>query len=166
MMKTNHKILSIIIFSLVLLSSFLFKAKLTNETAQSLVTFFSVVFGFYITSIAILYNSTYAKNLHALIDKKAQKRSSQILKSYLLISGYMSIFSISIIIIFIMLTTQSSSFVLSTNIAPLIVPFFEIKVDLNILPSSVIIGFSGVNIFYMLLIFNTIIDAMIEETKK
>ena len=106
-MKKNHKIASVLILLATAVMAFLFKAKMTDTVAQNLVIFLSVIFGFYIISIGILYNATYTKNLHKQIDKKAQKRGIHILKSYLLISGYWSIFSIVSIILFSTFATQS-----------------------------------------------------------
>jgi len=165
-MKKVHKIASVLILLAGALIAFLFKAQMTDATAQNLVVFFSVVFGFYMTSIGILYNASYTKNLHKQIDKKAQKRGTHILKSYLLISGYWSIFSITSIILFTTFATKSSAGVLSAEIAPFIVPFLNKVVDLSLLLSSGLFGVAVLNIFYMLLLMHTIIDGMIEEAKK
>ena len=91
-MKKIYKIASWVILLGAVFIAFSFEAQMTDATAQNLVTFFSVVFGFYMTSIAILYNAAYTKSLHKKIDEKAQKRGTHFLKSYLLISGYWSIF--------------------------------------------------------------------------
>lgn len=143
-MKKIHKILSICILLLTALISFFFEAQMSDTIAQNLVTFFSVVFGFYMTSIAILYNASYTKSLHKQIDKKEQKRGTHILKSYLLTSGYWSIFSISSIIFFTTFPTQGV---------------------LNLILSSFLFGITFLNIFFMLLLMHTIIDGMLEEAK-
>ena len=165
-MKKIHKISSYLIVLTATLIACLFEAKMTDTTAQGLVTFFSVVFGFYMTSIAILYNAAYTKNLHKKIDEKAQKRGTHILKSYLLISGYWSIFSIVSIIVFTVFATKNSVGILYTKIAPLTLPLIDKIIDINLILSSFLFGISVLNIFYMLLLLRTIIDGMIEEAKK
>ena len=165
-MKKIHKITSGVILLVSAFTAFFFEAQMTDATAQNLVTFFSVVFGFYVTSIAILYTASYTKNLHKQIDEKAQKRGTHILKSYLLISGYWSIFSITSIIIFTICAAKDAGGALSTQIAPLALPFTDKPLNLNLLFSSVLFGIAVLNIFYMLLLMHTIIDGMIEEARK
>ena len=118
------------------------------------------------TSIAILYNAAYTKSLHKKIDEKLQKRGTHILKSYLLTSGYWSIFSIVSIIIFTVFATKKNAGILYVKITPLTLPFIDTIIDINLLLSSVLFGISALNIFYMLLLMNTIIDGLIEESKK
>lgn len=165
-MKTNHKIASCLIFLITTVISFLFELKMTDATAQNFVTFFSIVFGFYMTAIAILYNASYTKSLHKQIDEKAKKRGTHILKSYQLIIGHWSIFSITLIILFTTVASKSSTGVLSTQIEPIGLPFISKEVNLNFLLSSCLFGVAALNIYYMLLLMHTIIDGMIEEAKK
>ncbi len=165
-MKKIHKIASGAILLAAACIAFFFEAQMTDATAQNLVTFFSVVFGFYMTSIAILYNASYTKSLHKQIDEKAQKRGTHILKSYLLISGYWSIFSITSIILFTTCATKDADGILSTQITTFALPFTDKALDLNLLLSSSLFGIAVLNIFYMLLLMHTIIDGMIEEARK
>lgn len=165
-MKQIHKILSCLICLTVTGIAFRLEAKMTATTSQSLVTFFSVIFGFYMTSIAILYNADYTKSLHKKIDENLQRRGTHILKSYLLASGYCSIFSIVYIIIFTIFATKNNAGILYVKINPLTLSFIDKIIDINLLLSSVLFGISALNIFYMLLLMNTIIDGLIEESKK
>lgn len=160
-MKKVHKIASGVILLAAVFIAFFFEAQMTDATAQGLVTFFSVVFGLYMTSIAILYNTSFTKSLHKQIDEKIQKRGTHILKSYLLIIGYWSIFSITSIIIFTTCATRNDGGILSTRIGPFSLPVIDKALDLNLLLSSGLFGIAVLNIFYMLLLMNTIIDGMI-----
>jgi hypothetical protein len=164
-MNKIHKVASRLILFVIVFIAFFSEVQMTDATAQNLVTFFSVVFGFYMTSIAILYNASYTKSLHKQIDEKTQRRGTHILKSYLLTSGYWSIFSITSIILFTTFATKDTGGILSTEIAPLFLPFIDKALDTNLLLSSVLFGVAVRNIFYMLLLMNTIIDGMIEEAK-
>ena len=118
--------------------SLMLKIQLSDTTAQSLVTFFSVVFGFYMTTISILYNTTYTTRLHQHVDYKEQRRGTYILKSYLSTSGHWSILSISSVILFIMFSTKDSEGLLIIFTGQVKLLFWQI--DLNIIMSSVLFG--------------------------
>lgn len=165
-MRKIHKIFSSLILLAITFITFLFEAKMTDTTSQSLVTFFSVVFGFYMTSIAILYNAAYTKRLHQEIDPELQKSGTHILKSYFLTSGYWSIFSIISVVTFTVCTTKDNAGILYVKINPLTLPFIDKIIDINLLFSSILFGISALNIFYMLLLMNIIIDGLVEESKE
>ena len=165
-MKKSHKIASCVILLVAGFMAFRFKAQMTDVAAQSLVTFFSVVFGFYMTCIAIFYNASYTKSRHKYIDKKTQKRGTHILKSYLLVSGYCSIFSVALIILFTTFATKDTGGILSTRIPGLALPFTDKMLDSNLLLSSSLFGLSALNIFYMILLMKTVVDGMIEEARE
>ena len=165
-MKKIHKIFSGLILLAITFITFLFEAKMTDTTAQILVTFFSVVFGFYMTSIGILYKTAYIKSLHQKIDQKLQKRGTHILKSYLLTSGKWSVFSIVSIVTFTTFATKNNAGILYVKINSQTLAFINEIIDINLLFSSILFGISALNIFYMLLLMNTIIDGLVEEAKK
>ncbi len=165
-MKTIHNRVAGVIFLLVSILFYWCEGGIYNTTAQVLVTFFSVVFGFYMTSIAILYNASYTKSLHKKIDEKEQKRGTHILKSYLLRSGHCSILSVSLIILFTTFATENNSGALSSNFSPWVMPFITYELNLNLLLSSVLFGIASINIFYMLLLMRVVINGLLEEAKK
>ena len=165
-MRKIHKIISWFILLGVSLAAWRFDAQMTSTTAQGLITFFSVVFGFYITSISILYNAAFTKALHKQVDKKQQKRGTHILKSYLLVSGYWAILSVTSIILFTTFATEETGGALHTKFVLLAVPFSDESLNLTPLLSSGLFGISALNIFYMLLLMRTIIYGMLEEAKK
>ncbi|AGF74808.1 hypothetical protein BAnh1_09350 [Bartonella australis AUST/NH1] len=164
-MKKIHKIISRFILLASAFAAFLLKAQMTDITVQTLMMFFFTTLIFYMISIAILYNSSYLKSVHKYVDKKLQKRGTYILKSYLLTSGRLSIFSITSIILFTAFATKDTSGVLNTKIPPLTVPLTNTALDLNLLLSSGLFGSAVLNIFYMLLLMNAIINGMVEEAK-
>lgn len=165
-MKKIHKMISYGILLMVALATYLLNAQMTGITAQTLVTFFSIVFGFYITSISILYTASYTKKLHQHIDEKSQKRGTHILRDYLRCIGHWSIFSITSIIIFMIFATKNDTDALSANFTPWIIPFLKIEINANLLLTSFLFGISATNIFYMLLLLYLIINGMIEEAKE
>lgn len=162
-MTLIHKRIFAIIFLLVLCSCYFCDIKMTETVATTLVTFFSVVFGFYMTTIAILYNSSYAKTLYKQIDNQEQKRGIHKLKSYLSTSGYWSIASIALIIIYITLATKNDlgNFVL--GYPPYALPICNFSINLELLVPSIIFSFSVVNVFFMLLLLRAILNGLIYE---
>jgi hypothetical protein len=165
-MRKIHNKISLSIFIFVSLLSYFLKASITDVSAQLLVNFFSVVFGFYITSIAILYNSSYIKNLHATINQENNKRGTHELRDYLLVFGYWSIISTTTIIIFSIISTKDTSGVMTSNYFELVSrDFFNEFVNINKIFTSVIIGISSINIFYMVLLMHTIVNGMMSEAR-
>lgn len=163
-MSKNHRIISWLIVICVFLIAFFSKARMTDTTAQILVTFLSVVFGFYTTSIAILFKSAYVEKLYSRIDEKRQQRQIYILKRYLLLSGYCSIASVISIALFTSYATKDVSGVLSINFEPL--TLLKKPIDLNYVLNSGIFGLVALNIFFMILILRLLIESMVEESKK
>ncbi len=142
------------------------KVGMTEIASKNLVTFFSVAFGFYMTSIAILYKSSYAKSLYKQIDDREQQRGIHKLKKYLLASGRCSIVSIGSIILFTLFSTKNDAGVLEIGLQSLSAFFMNFSIDLNLLLASFTFGVSAVNVFFMILLFNTILDGMVEEARK
>jgi hypothetical protein len=165
-MKKIHKKISLSIFIFISLLSYFLKVSITDVSAQLLVNFFSVVFGFYITSIAILYNSSYIKTLHATINQENNKRGTHELRDYLLVFGYWSIISTTTIIIFSIISTKDNYGVMTSNYFELISKdFFNEFVNINKIFTSIIIAISSINIFYMVLLMHTIVNGMMSEAR-
>ncbi len=137
-------------------------AVMTETVSQNLVTFLSIVFGFHITSIAILYNSSVLKKLHERIDKNKNARGSHKLASYLRRSGYYLIGSIVIIIAFGMFASANDIGVLSLDFGDSIT-LFSNSINIDLLIYSVIFGGVSINIFFMVLILRAIINGMLSE---
>lgn len=147
-MKKTHKWIAFAIFFIVGIVSFYLQALIKIENFQILVTFFSIVFGFYITAIAILYNSNYIRELYKKKNSEGSKRNIHILRDYLWISGCWSVISIVILIIFSLLVTNQSNLLSESLII-----------------HSIVLGISSVNIFFMLLLFKHIVAALVLEAK-
>ena len=165
-MDKNHVRLSLFILILSIVLFYWFDGKVTETTSQNLVTFFSIVFGFYMTSIAILYNASFTKSLYK--DKKFDKngkRGIDRLKEYFRNSGYWSIISIGLVILYTIFSTKNENSVLNFMFDPINIPFVGMTFDINLGLSSVVLGISVVNTFFMLLILHTVLDGMVEESK-
>jgi len=157
-MKAFHKNIAYLIFIINSAIFFLLDVNITSAMSQNLVTFFSIVFGFYITSVAVIYSSEYTKSLYRSIDETGTKRDIHILKSYLLNSGYISIASILLIIIFTLFSSPNESNKLVFN-------YNLLHLDLSLGLVSAILGFCSVNIFFMIIVLKTILNGMVFESK-
>jgi len=158
-MRTKHKVFAFAIFLAITGISYFTKSSISDLVVQNLVTFFSIVFGFYVTAIAILTTSTYIKTLHEIISEKEQKRGTHILRSYLKTSGYLLIISIISIIAFSIFATKNTGGMLNISL-----PLFW-GIDCGLILSSCLFGISAVNVYFMILIFNLIIDNLVEVAK-
>lgn len=155
-MKKSHKIISIIIFLFVFVFSYYARFPVTTTVVQLLVTFFSIAFGFFITSIAILYNSSYLKELYNYIDKKNQKRGIHILIIYFRTSIYWSFISIGTIVLYSLLINID-------NLKETQVIF--IGYDIQNVISSLVLSISCVNALFIFLLVNVILNGMSHEAK-
>jgi hypothetical protein len=166
-MRQAHRIISALILGITTLICYMADAHMTDSVSQNLVTFFSIVFGFYLIWVALLYGTSYTKKLYQEIDSQNQRRRKiHTLKRYLLVSGYWCIFSITSIIVYTLFADKNASGVLNFTLCTLVVPFSEIPIYSSQLLNGIIFGISSVNIFFMLLILHTLLDGMIEEAKQ
>ena len=144
---------SVIVFISAALICFVFMVDITKEAAMSLVTFFSVVYSFYIVSTSILFGSKYTRKMYNEIDGKNKKRGIYYIKDYLRYFGRFSIFSIVLIVIFVLMDIEIISF-LNLNIC-----------IVNLVVNPILFGVSAVNVYYMTLMLKLITNAMVEESR-
>lgn len=129
---------------------FLIDVSISESLMQNFVTFLSITFGFYMTSLSVLYNSKYIKKLYDEIDpRKPTQRKIHTMKNYFKVSAYWSLFSIGLLITYSLITKVDNN-VLVLNI------FFE-----SILVSVVFMNFS-----FLFLLFRVFINGLIEEAIK
>lgn len=157
-MRSFHKKIAYLLFSINSAVFFLLDVNITSSMCQNLVTSFSILFVFYITSVAVIYSREYNKILYKSIDETGTKREIHILKSYLLNSGYILIASILLIITFTLFSSPNESNKLVFN-------YKLIDLDLSLGLVSAMLGFCSVNIFFMIIVLKTIINGMVFESK-
>ncbi len=165
-MQIKHRIYATLIWVVITLGTYICEAKLTEASSQNLVTFFAIVFGFYMTTIAILSNGSYIKVLHDQIDKKKHRRGTHTLRTYLLCSGYWSLLSISSIIVFSMFATIGETGYLNIALGSIDIPWVGFAVDWNLFLRSGLFGISAVNIFFVILFLRLILNSMVAEARK
>ncbi len=164
-MKFAHKIASCAIFFIIAVVVYIYEIKLPVVAAQGLITFFSIFFAFYISSIAIIFGSSYSRYLYKLIYDKEQVRAIHVLRSYFLASGYCSLISTSSIIVFVILAEVDNQGYVSMNIESLVFHVSNISINLNLFILPCIFGIALVNIFYMALFLHFISNSLIEEAR-
>jgi hypothetical protein len=101
------KIIKIIFFVILIvwyyyLQKYLWDIKIKNDLLNSLITFFSILFWFYITSLSIFVSSKYVSNLYQIEDKE---NSSQTLLHKLLFNYKVWLFLILFTIIYLLFIT-------------------------------------------------------------
>ena len=64
----------VVLFIIISLSQYFFigKFSVSNDLITNIITFLSIIFGFYITSLAIFVTSQYVSSLYKIIDKENQ----------------------------------------------------------------------------------------------
>jgi len=148
-MYNNHKSILFIIGLLIFGTTyFLAEINISESMIQNFITFLSITFGFYMTSLSVLYNSKYIKKLYDEIDsKKPTQRKIHTLKSYFKNSAYWTLFSIAFI-----MTCSLFSSINQNNILDLYT-FFE----------ALIIMIISLNFIFMFLLFRIFLDGLIYE---
>jgi len=140
-MNKKNKIIITLLFLIILNASYFFEIKLNTSITQNLVTFFTVTFGFYITCIAIFFSTAFTKKTFQEIDPcNTSQRKIHALKKYFTISIYWALMTILLLIMF---DTGNN--------------------DQKLFHSSFLIGISSVNILFIILFLNTLLNALIEE---
>lgn len=129
---------------------FFIDISITESLMQNFITFLSITFGFYMTSLSVLYNSKYIKKLYDEIDpRKPTQRKIHTLKNYFKNSAYWSLFSIGLLMSYSLITkVENSTLVLNT--------FLE----------SLLVAVVFVNFVFMFLLFKVFINGLVEESTK
>ena len=146
-MRSEHiKILFLVFIGIFIICLFV-DVSISESLMQNFITFLSITFGFYMTSLSVLYNSKYIKRLYDEIDPKIPtQRKIHTLKNYFNNSAYWSLFSIGLLIVYSLLTVVNQN-ILTLNL------FFE----------SVLVSVVFVNFVFMFLLFKIFTNGLIEE---
>lgn len=129
---------------------FFIDVSISESLMQNFITFLSITFGFYMTSLSVLYNSKYIKKLYEEIDpKKPTQRKIHTLENYYKSSAYWSLFSIAVLIVY-SLTTKIQNNILVLD------SFFE----------SILVSIVFINFIFMFLLFKVFVNGLIEEVAK
>lgn len=148
-MYRNHMLYVLISSILIFIMCFIVDVFISESLIQNFITFLSITFGFYMTSLSVLYNSKYIKKLYDEVDpRKPTQRKIHTLKNYFKNSAYWSLFSIALLIVYSLVTTVEKN-ILILN------PFFE----------SILVSVVFANFIFMYLLFKVFINGLIAESK-
>ena len=141
-MYQNHKIFILVLFTIVCVLSYYFKIEINKDFIISLITFYSIVLGFYMTSIAMIYGSNYAKSLSKIEDKKKTGQTLlHTLRKYFKSSFHFLIWSILISLASLLIHSSNQTL------------------------CSFVLALLTTNIFLLILFFKILTIGLIEETK-
>lgn len=130
--------------------SFFIDISISESLMQNFITFLSITFGFYMTSLSVLYNSKYIKKLYDEIDpRKPTQRKIHTLKNYFKNSAYWSLFSIGLLMSYSLITKVENS-----------------TLVLNAFLESLLVAVVFVNFVFMFLLFKVFINGLVEESTK
>jgi len=131
-------------------TSFFIDVSISESLMQNFITFLSITFGFYMTSLSVLYNSKYIKKLYDEIDpRKPTQRKIHTLKNYFKNSAYWSLFSIGLLMSYSLITKVENS-----------------TLVLNAFLESILVAVVFVNFVFMFLLFKVFINGLVEESTK
>lgn len=149
--KRQIKLLVAFVVSLAIQYFCLRQFIVTSDLLNSIITFLSILFGFYIASLAIFVSSKYVSDLYKVVD--SEKKNTTLLHT--LIDNYklglvMNLFSIAYFIIIQFTINQSGNgkIILSSNY--LLIPFLSILV---------------INFIYSYRMLNDLLHVIIQEAK-
>lgn len=165
-MRSRDRIIAAILFFAVLWCTYQFDLYITDVISHNLTTFFSVVFGFYVTAMAIIYNSKFLQTLHEE-DIHAPKKQKKIhtLREYFQWSGYWAIFSILSVIVYSIVNVGEVTGRLVHPVCSVVIPVLNSQIDIGLLINSIIFSIATVNVYFMILILNTMIDGLVIEAR-
>lgn len=164
-MYNLHKYSAGVLFLFVLISTCSFlPVKINESLTENLITFFSITFGFYMTSLSVLYSSSFIQKLYDKIDPQIKTQTKlHTLKSYFSISTYWSLFSIVLLILFSLFASKDINSMLSLNIGKLNILDFWVNIDSCI--ESIIVSTAALNIYFLVLLLKIFLNGLLEEGK-
>ncbi len=147
-MYFNDKVKLVSLFIVVFFIFFYcFEINITESLMQNFITFLSITFGFYMTSLSVLYSSKYIKRLYDEVDElKKTQTKIHTLKAYFKNSAYWSILSIIVLFIYSLFSKVNGN-ILETN------SFFE----------SLIISILSINFLFLILLLKVFLNGLLEE---
>jgi len=165
-MKRNHKIYLVTLFVVAEIFFFRFEIRLYDYTTQNLITFFSIAFGCYITSISVMYNARVTQMLYLTIDKDNPTRTLlHTVKNYFYYSSIYSIFSILSIIAYSIYSTKDEKGLLTFTTKSINVDILgEMHTfSINNMLSNLVLSISVVNILLLFLLMKVFLSGLLYQ---
>ena len=167
-MYSSHKVLCLFNFALVFLASFCFDFILTESTTQNLVTFFSILFGFYITAASVLYGSVYAKGMYKKIDDKIPSQTQlHTIRLYFRSSAILTLFSIFVIILFSLIAMPNDVGILHLDPPAYEIHIFryDVTIPIELICVSAVLSMAATNLVLSNLLLKVFLIGLVEEAR-
>jgi len=163
-MYLHHKILALMLFAIVVGVSYKTDLRLTANFVGHLITFFSIVFGFYLTGLSILFGSNFSKRLRMEEDaRKKTQTKLHTLKAYFNFSSFTSLSSIILLLLISLmgLTVDSQNKVVTECMS-----LWKLSICWDQLLTSMTLGLATINIMFMYLLFQVFFNGFLEEASE
>jgi len=162
-MYKHHKILAFILFATVSIISYRAEILLTATFVSNLITFFSIVFGFYFTGVSILFGSNFSKRLRQDEDiRKKTQTKLHTLRAYFNFSSFTALSSIIVLLIISLMGMTVDS---QHKIAMDCVSVCGLSICWDQLFTTMSLGLAAVNVMFMCLLFKIFFNAFLEEAR-
>lgn len=164
-MYLRHKNIAVWLFVFIVLISYIFlPIKISEALTQNLITFFSITFGFYMTSLSVLYGSSLIQKLYDEIDPNIKTQTKlHTLKYYFVISSNWALLSIGLLILFSLLAYKDNEGFLFLALQELNIAKVNLNIDL--LLKSFIVSISTLNFLFIFLLMKIFFNGLFEEAK-
>lgn len=154
---------------LVVTLSYSFSIVISDALIQNLGTLFSILFGFYIAALSVLYGSAYAKKLYSKIDGAINTQTQlHTLRRYFSASSTWAILSLIMIILTSLLSSNSTDGVLTPRL-PIwslgVVKGVEVTFDFGLFWNSAVLGATSVNLYLALRLLKVLLAGFVAEAK-
>lgn len=161
-MGSAQKLLALSVFLVITILAYLLRVGMTEAISQNIVTFMSIAFGFYMTSVAVLSGSGYARYLYGVVQKN--RRGIHVLRDYFRVGGLWSLYSIAMVLLYTIAAEKDIGGYLRVfaGTVPYATGIFAI--DPGTLILSCLFGIVSVNFILMTFIFNVILDNLVASS--
>lgn len=147
-MYLKDKLKILILFIIISTVFYFINVNISESLMQNFITFLSITFGFYMTSLSVLYSSKFIKKLHNEVDRKIKTQTKlQTLTSYFKVSAIWSIVSIIVSFFYSLYFKTVNNYFISE-------PIFE----------SVLIAILSINFLFLFLLLKIFLNGLEEET--
>ncbi len=161
-MYKHHKIKVRIFFIASITILYMIDIRLTQNFIGYLINFFSIVFGFYMTVLSILFRSDFTKNLW----KKEDPRIEGQRKIHTLIKYFKSSLFLLLLSIVLFLIISLTGMMIDSNykIIPEYLPFWGYSYFLERAITALLLGIALTNIIFIILLLKIFFNALLEQS--
>ncbi len=157
-----HKNLARFIFFAVFIASYATGLQLTNDFTNHLITFFSIVFGFFFTALSVLFGTDFTKRLRKKEDPI--KRTQTKLHTLAVYFNFSLLISLSSICLLLLISLMGLTVDEQFNVMKKCFYLWKIPLCWSRLLTGISLGLAVMNIMFMYLLFKVFFNGFIEES--